>query len=207
MHVFLIKSIHRKPSITFLAIPHTKFHLQCKIWDKFFFWCSYPLEKSWNTLEINWQHGALWCQLSVKKICDNLFKRDFWMMNSLYFFDGMYTCFALDFYCMYISATFALKKGFFILTLFCISYIFVKKCKFWISIVFLEIETKNIHFIKNYVKKTFVGHIEAKNFAFSRFFHISYNLTGKSNFKIDFFQVLTYCNFPNFCLVEKKLWR
>ena len=28
------------------------------------------------------------------------------------------------------------------------------------------------------------------------FFHISYNLTGKWNFHIDFFQVLTCCNTP-----------
>ena len=60
MHVFMIKSIHRKPSVTFSAIPHTKFHLQCKIWDKFFVRYSYPLEKSRNTLDINWQHRALW---------------------------------------------------------------------------------------------------------------------------------------------------
>ena len=60
MHVFLIKLIHRKPSVTFPAIPHTKFHLQCKIWDKFFVRYSYLLGKSRNTLEINWQHRALW---------------------------------------------------------------------------------------------------------------------------------------------------
>ena len=50
--VFLINSIHRKPSVTFSAIPHTKFHLQCKIWDKFFVRYSYTVEKSRNTLEI-----------------------------------------------------------------------------------------------------------------------------------------------------------
>ena len=54
MHVFLIKTIHRKPSVTFSAIPHTKFHLQCKIWDKFFVRCYYPLEKWRNILKINW---------------------------------------------------------------------------------------------------------------------------------------------------------
>ena len=32
------------------------------------------------------------------------------------------------------------------------------------------------------------------------FFHISYNLTGKWNFDIDFFQVLTCCNISNFGL-------
>ena len=56
----LIKSIHRKPSVTFSAMPHTKFHLQCKIKDKFFLRYSYPLEKTRKTLEINWQHRALW---------------------------------------------------------------------------------------------------------------------------------------------------
>ena len=99
MYVLLVRSIHRKPSVTFLAIPRTKFHLQCKIWDKFFV-RYYPLEKSRNALEINWQHRALrknwmtdragtqrhyrgqWCQLSVKKVFDNLFKRGFWMINS-----------------------------------------------------------------------------------------------------------------------------
>ena len=59
MHFFFIKSIHRKPSVTCSAIPHTEFHLQCKIWDKFFVRYSYPLEKLRNTLEINWQHRAL----------------------------------------------------------------------------------------------------------------------------------------------------
>ena len=108
MHMFLIKSIHLKPSVTFSAIPHTKFHLQCKIWDKFFVRYSYPLEKSRNALEINWQYRAMWtnwmtnrartlrqytgqwCQLSVKKDFDNLFKRAFWMIHSRYFFDRMF---------------------------------------------------------------------------------------------------------------------
>ena len=66
LHVFLIKSIHRKPSVTFSAIPHMKFHLQCKIWDKFFVRYSYPLEKPRNTLEINWQHRALWEKLNFR---------------------------------------------------------------------------------------------------------------------------------------------
>ena len=35
------------------------------------------------------------------------------------------------------------------------------------------------------------------------YFRISYNLTGKWNLDIDFFQALTYCNFPNFGLMEK----
>ena len=35
------------------------------------------------------------------------------------------------------------------------------------------------------------------------FFRISYNLTGKWNLGIDYFQVITYCNFPNFGLIEK----
>ena len=35
------------------------------------------------------------------------------------------------------------------------------------------------------------------------FFHISYNLTGKWNFYIDFFQVLTCCNISNFGLIKK----
>ena len=35
------------------------------------------------------------------------------------------------------------------------------------------------------------------------FFRILYNLSGKWNLDIDFSQVLTYCNFPNFSLIEK----
>ena len=35
------------------------------------------------------------------------------------------------------------------------------------------------------------------------FFHISYNLTGKLNFDIDFFQVLTCCNISNFGLIKE----
>ena len=36
------------------------------------------------------------------------------------------------------------------------------------------------------------------NFVSQLFFRISYNLIRKWNLDIDFFQVLTYCNFPNF---------
>ena len=35
------------------------------------------------------------------------------------------------------------------------------------------------------------------------FFHISYNLTGKWYFYIDFFQVLTCSNIYNFGLIER----
>ena len=35
------------------------------------------------------------------------------------------------------------------------------------------------------------------------FFHILYNLTGKWNFDIDFFQVLTCCNISNFGLIKE----
>ena len=41
------------------------------------------------------------------------------------------------------------------------------------------------------------------NFVSQLFFRISQNLIEKWNLDIDFFQVLTYCNFPNFSLVEK----
>ena len=95
-----------KPSVTFSAITHTKFHLQCKIWDKFFVRYSYPLKKSRNTLDniehyeqTKWQI-ALELHVSIedsgptlasKRFLDNLFKRDFWMINSRYFFNRMYT--------------------------------------------------------------------------------------------------------------------
>ena len=60
MHMFLIKLIHRKPFVQFSAIPHTKFDLQRNIWDIFFVRYFYQLETSRNTLDINWQHPALW---------------------------------------------------------------------------------------------------------------------------------------------------
>ena len=44
----------------------------------------------------------------------------------------------------------------------------------------------------------------SKQFCMITFFRISYYLTGKWNLGIDFFQVLTYCNFPNFSLIEKS---
>ena len=44
------------------------------------------------------------------------------------------------------------------------------------------------------------------NFVSYFFSRISYNLTGKWNLDIDFFQVLTNCNFPNFSLIQKCYW-
>ena len=76
MHAFLIKSIHHKPSVTFSAIPHTKFYLQCKIWDKFFVRYSYSLEKSRSTLEINWQYRALWTNLPGLEVWNRNFPID-----------------------------------------------------------------------------------------------------------------------------------
>ena len=43
----------------------------------------------------------------------------------------------------------------------------------------------------------------SKQFYFRTFFRISYSLTGKQNLNINFFQVLTYYNIPNFGLIEK----
>ena len=43
----------------------------------------------------------------------------------------------------------------------------------------------------------------SKQFFTITFFRILYNLIEKGNLDIDFFQVLTYCNFPNFSLIEK----
>ena len=44
----------------------------------------------------------------------------------------------------------------------------------------------------------------SKQFFSPSFFRIAYNLSEKWNFYIiDFFQVLTYCNFLNFGLIEK----
>ena len=57
---------------------------------------------------------------------------------------------------------------------------------------------------------------KTNNFAFLRFFvfhilllkkieffHISYNLTGKRDFHIDFFQVLTCCEISDFGLIKE----
>ena len=38
----------------------------------------------------------------------------------------------------------------------------------------------------------------SKQFCIIMFCRISYNSTGKRNLDIDFFKVLTYCNFPTF---------
>ena len=65
MHVFSVNLIDRKPSVTFLSIPHTKFHLQCKLWDKFCVWYSYPLEKSWNTDRIDIEDSG--AKLALKR--------------------------------------------------------------------------------------------------------------------------------------------
>ena len=43
----------------------------------------------------------------------------------------------------------------------------------------------------------------SKQFCIITFFCVLYNLTEKWNLDTDFFQVLTYCNFPNFSLIEK----
>ena len=49
----------------------------------------------------------------------------------------------------------------------------------------------------------FVDLFAENNFVFERFFRISYNLTVKWNFYINFFQVLTNCEFTNFSLIKK----
>ena len=43
----------------------------------------------------------------------------------------------------------------------------------------------------------------SKQFCMITFLCISYDLTGKRNLDINFFQVLTYCNFSNISLIEK----
>ena len=42
-----------------------------------------------------------------------------------------------------------------------------------------------------------------KQFCIITFFCVSYSLTGKWNFDIDFFQVSTYYNFSNVGLIKK----
>ena len=46
----------------------------------------------------------------------------------------------------------------------------------------------------------------SKQFCIIILCRILYNLTGKRNLDIDFFQALTYCIFPNFGLIEKLYW-
>ena len=41
------------------------------------------------------------------------------------------------------------------------------------------------------------------NFVSPLFFRMSFNLTGNWNLDNEFFQVLTYCIFPNFSLIKK----
>ena len=43
-----------------------------------------------------------------------------------------------------------------------------------------------------------------KQFCIITFFRISYNLTGKWNLDIVFFQVLTDSNFPKFSLIKER---
>ena len=68
--------------------------------------------------------------------------------------------------------------------------------------VFLEPKHKIYILLKNVVVKT-CRYLCSKQFCIVTFFRISLNLTGKWNLDIDFFQVSTYCNFPNFSLIEK----
>ena len=72
IHVFFINSIHRKPFVTFPAIPHTKFHLLCKILDKFF--VRYKLTTSStvnNSEQTKWQI-ALKLHVSIEDSGANL---------------------------------------------------------------------------------------------------------------------------------------
>ena len=57
--------------------------------------------------------------------------------------------------------------------------------------------------MKKYCNSNTYIFICSKKFRIITFFRVSYNLTGKWNLDIDFFQVLTYCNFPSFGLIEK----
>ena len=43
------------------------------------------------------------------------------------------------------------------------------------------------------------------NFISQLFFRISYNLTEKWNLGIDFYQILTHCNFSNLSLIENAM--
>ena len=49
----------------------------------------------------------------------------------------------------------------------------------------------------------FLGLYVQNNIVSYRFYRISYNLTGKRNFDIDFFQVLICYNISNFDLIKK----
>ena len=56
--------------------------------------------------------------------------------------------------------------------------------------------------MKKYCDSNLYRSVYSKQFCNISFFLNSYNLTKKWNLDIDIFQVLTYCNFPNFSLIE-----
>ena len=87
---------------------------------------------------------------------------------------------AHDFYLRSIRAIFALKTNQNIKYTSCQKM--SKKCNFRILMVFFEIETKNIHFIKTLYQTKFLDLIGAKNCIFSRFLRILHGLVKKLNF-------------------------
>ena len=83
-----------------------------------------------------------------------------------------------------------------------ISHIIIKKLNFRFSIVIFLIKKENIYLTEN-ISVHICRSFRSKQFCIMTFFRISYNLTRKWNLEIDFFQVLTYYNFPNFSLIKK----
>ena len=96
----------------------------------------------------------------------------------------------------------------------------IKKSMFWLPIVPLsaillllgQINSRffylfqikyRIYYYQKLFQRKCIDLTEVNNFAFLCFFRISYSLTEKWNFDIDFLKVSIYCNFANFCLIKK----
>ena len=82
---------------------------------------------------------------------------------------------------------------------FRISHIIVKKLNFWFLIVFFKLKRKICILWKN-VTIQICRSLCRKYYCMITFFRVSYNLTGKWNFDIDFFRIWICCNISNFDL-------
>ena len=128
------------------------------------------------------------------------FKRIFWNWNEKYVLSET----ASDKICRSF-----LKEQLCVLTSFRISHIIVKKLNFrFLIFFFLNYKEKYASYEKMFQFK-FVG-LYVENKIVSTFFRISYNLTGKWNFDIDFFRIWICCKIFNFDLIKKcyqdNLW-
>ena len=97
----------------------------------------------------------------------------------------------------------SLKKTILQINVFFVFHIFwLKKLILDFQYFFFLIKKENIHLMKKCCDSNLKIFMQ-KQFCMATFFCISYSLTEKWNFFIDFFQVLIYCNFPIFGLIGK----